>query len=262
LSEAQVIEAKAKAREQEGLIEATIIEKKAVSEAAGISAKAVADHKQGMLQAEVMEKKALATARGTVEQGSAEAQALEQKLIAEAKGVEQKALAMKELDGVGREHEEFKLRLEKEKAIELANIDIQRYIAEAQAMALAEAFKHAKIDIVGGEQTFINNIMNAINRGQTVDRMINSSQNLSDLKQSLIGNGNGTNGIGNGLLSKILKLMSDSGISTNDVKNLTLSALLLKLQNQADDTDKGLVSGLLDQVKQLGISNYAVEGLL
>lgn len=262
LSEAQVIEAKAKAREKEGLIEATIVEKKAIAEAKGVAAKADATHKEGILQAEVIEKQALANAKGTAEQGSAEARALEEKLIAEAKGVEQKALAMKKLDGVGKEHEEFKLRLEKEKAIELANIDIQRYIAEAQATALAEAFKHAKIDIVGGEQTFINNIMNAINRGQTIDRTINSSQNLSALKETLIGNGNGANGIGNGLLGKILKLIGSSGFSSEDIKNLTLASLLLKLHGQAGDSDKGLISNLLEQVNKLGLSEEKVGGLL
>ena len=34
-----------------------------------------------------------------------------------------RARAMKELDGVGKDHEEFKLRLEKDKAIEIAAID-------------------------------------------------------------------------------------------------------------------------------------------
>ena len=37
----------------------------------------------------------------------------------EAKGIEEKAEAMKLLDGVGKEHEEFKLRLNKNKEVEL-----------------------------------------------------------------------------------------------------------------------------------------------
>jgi flotillin len=210
LSEAQVIEAKAKAKELEGTLEATVIEKKAQAEAAGIAAKAEAEHKQGILQAEVIE-----------QQGTAEAVVMSQKFEADAKGVELKAEAMKKLDGVGKEHEEFKLRLEKDKEVELANIDVQRAVAEAQAMVLAEAFKHANIDIVGGEATFINNIMSAINRGKSIDRLMNNSEQLTEVKNQLLNSGNGN---GAGLFSKIHSLIQQAGISSADVKNLTLFA--------------------------------------
>lgn len=258
LSEAQVIEAKAKAKEHEGSLEAIVIEKKAQAEATAIAAKAEAMHKQGLLEAEVLAEKGSSEAKVTTEKGSAEAKALEEKLVAEAKGVEQKALAMKKLDGVGKEHEEFKLRLEKDKEVRLAEIDIQRYVAEAQAMALAEAFKQANIDIVGGEETFINNVMNAINRGKTVDRMINSSQHLGDLKTALFGNGNGSTG----LLSQIKDAVKSSGLKTNDIKNLTLAALLYKLQQKVSDNEKGDINKLIDQVQQFGLTDQLVGTLL
>ena len=247
LSEAQVIEAKAKAKEQEGSLEAVVIERKAEAEAKGIAAKADAIHKQGILQSEVIEKT-----------GLAEAKVHEEKLLAEAKGVEQKAKAMKALDGVGKEHEEFKLRLEKDKEVELANIDVQKSIAEAQALALAEAFKNANIDIVGGEETFINNIMNAINRGKTVDRLVGRSHQLTDLKHALIGNGNGNKG----LLGQVSELVKSAGLKSDDVKNLSMAALLLKLQNKVGDQDKSLVSDLLHTVTQLGLGQAKADNLL
>jgi uncharacterized membrane protein YqiK len=247
LSEAQVIEAKAKAKEQEGSLEAVVIERKAEAEAKGIAAKADAIHKQGILQSEVIEKT-----------GLAEAKVHEEKLLAEAKGVEQKAKAMKALDGVGKEHEEFKLRLEKDKEVELANIDVQKSIAEAQALALAEAFKSANIDIVGGEETFINNIMNAINRGKTVDRLVGSSNQLTDLKHALIGNGNGNKG----LLGQVSELVKSAGLKSDDVKNLSMAALLLKLQNKVGDKDKSLVSDLLNTVTHLGLGQAKADNLL
>lgn len=265
LSEAQVIEAKAKAKEHEGIIEAEILEKKAKAEATGIAAKAEALHKQGILEAEVLEKKAMAEAKGTSEQGLAEAKVLEEKLLAEAKGVEQKAVAMKKLDGVGKEHEEFRLRLEKEKQVELASINIQKEIAKSQASVLAEAFKNAKIDLVGGESNFVNSILNAVNRGKTVDKLIGSSESLTDLKHGLLGNGNGnghSNGNGGGLLSRIQQLMVQGGIKTEDIKNLTVAAALLKLYKKADDSDKGLIDDLMDSVKQMGLSDHKVSGLL
>jgi len=121
LSEAEVMMAKADAAERQGMVDATIIEK--IAEA---------KRKEGLAQAEVTKEKALA----------------------EAAGIHEKAEAMKSLDAVGKDHEEFKLLLTKEKDIALAQINIQKDIAEAQAMVLGEAMKSAKIDIVGGETMF------------------------------------------------------------------------------------------------------------
>ncbi len=248
ISEAQVIEAKAKAREYEGNVEAMIVEKHAVAEAKGIEAKADALKKQGLAEAVVAEEK-----------GTAEAKVVEQLALADAKGVEQKALAMQKLDGVGKEHEEFKLRLEKEKAIDLAEIQVQQQIAEAQALVLAEAFKTANIDIVGGDMTFVDNIMKAINRGKSVDRMMNNSEHLSDLKSALL-NGNGAGG---GLLSNIRQMMTQAGVSTEDVKNLSLTALLLKLREKASgEGDRDLLSSMMKTVTDLGIGEQSAKGLL
>ena len=63
--------------------------KTAIAEAAGIEAKAEAMKLQGIAEAEVIKEKA----------------------FADAAGIEEKAEAMKKLDGVGKDHEEFKLRL-------------------------------------------------------------------------------------------------------------------------------------------------------
>ena len=250
LSEAQVIEAKAKAKEQEGSLEAVVIEKKAIAEAKGIEAKAEALKMQGMAEAAV-----------TAEQGSAEAKVMAEKFTAEAKGVEEKAIAMQKLDGVGKEHEEFKLRLEKEKAIDLAEINVQQHIAEAQAKVLAEAFRNAKIDIVGGEMTFVDNIMNAINRGKSVDRMLDNSKHLTDAKNSLLTSG--SNGNTNGLLSKVKSLMVKSGITTEDIKNLTLTTLLLKIQNNiTEEEDLNLVDQLKKMVKDMDIGQQLAKSIL
>lgn len=175
LSEAQVIEAKAKAKEKEGLIAAQVTEAQALAEAKGMEAKADALRKQGLAEADVIGEK-----------GKVEAQVMEQKFAAEAKGVEQKAMAMRELDGVGREHEEFKLQLDKAKEVELAQIEVDRHVAEAQARVLGEAMSKANIDIVGGEMEFVNGLLNAIRRGKSIDRMLDNSQHLTDAKQQIL----------------------------------------------------------------------------
>lgn len=63
----------------------------------------------------------------------AEATAIGGKLKAEAAGLTEKAAAMAALDEASRTHEEYRLRLEAEKDIRLAGLDVQRQVAEAQA---------------------------------------------------------------------------------------------------------------------------------
>ncbi len=249
LSEAQVIEAKAKAEELHGESEARVLEKKAMAEAKGIEAKAKALREQGMMEAEVSR-----------EQGKAEAEVMEQKYAAEAKGVEEKALAMQKLDGVGKEHEEFKLRLEKDKAVELAHIGIQKDVANAQADVLAEALKQANIDIIGGEMQFVNSILNSINRGRTIDGLFDNSQHLQDLKHSLIGNG--SNGNAGGLFTQISGLLQRSGLKLSDVKDLTLTALLIQVMDKSGKDEKGAIQRLIDRVEELGIGKLKTEHLM
>ena len=278
LAEAQVIEAKAGAKERDGSVEAVVLEKRMIAEAKGIEAKAEAERKRGLAQAEVikaqgtaeaeieeqkglieadvMEKKALADAKGLRELGEAEAHTIQLKALADAKGVEEKALAMQKLNDVGKEHEEFKLRLEKEKAIDLAQINVQTEIAKAQASVLAEALKSANIEIIGGEQKFFDSIMGAINQGKTVDRLMNNSSNLQEMKGALLGDGSEP------LMDRIKGLVEKSGMSSDDVRNLTMSNLLFQLSQKASGEDKNIISSIMSTVSSLGLGNKDAGGLL
>ena len=122
MAEATVMTAKANAKRDEGQAEADVIEAQAEAEAKGIQlksqAQAVADEKLGFTEAKVIAE----MAKSKELDGLAEAKVLHEKLAAEAKGVEEKAVAMKKLDGVGKEHEEYKLQIEKEKELSLIHI--------------------------------------------------------------------------------------------------------------------------------------------
>ena len=275
LSEAQVLEAKATALEKQGEAEASVIEAKSMAEAKGIEAKsqaqAEADQKLGLAAAEVEKQTGIAQAdvinakaEAEKQKGLAEANVIEAKGIADAKSVEAKAEAMKKLDDVGRDHEEFKLRLDKDKEVELAEINVQKALAEAQALVIAEALQNAKIDIVGGETVFFDNIVNAITRGKSVDKMVDNSDTLGQLKNALMGSVNGSpNGQSEGLLlDNIRGLIKRTGISSEDIKNLTLASLLLNLHDElSNENDKSSVTRLLDTVTQLGLGNRKVKSL-
>ena len=201
MSEAQVMHAKADANERQGLVDATIIEKKAKAEAAGTLAKAEALKEEGVAEAEVIKEKALA----------------------EATGIEEKAEAMKKLDGVGKEHEEFKLRLEKELKVDLAHINVQKDIADAQAQVIGDALKAANIDIVGGETMFFDQIIGQITKAKGVDRLVQHSTNIQDVKDAILG----SDDVKGNLLEKVKNFANQYGISTEDIKNLTIANLLM-----------------------------------
>ncbi|MEM8524915.1 MAG: flotillin family protein [Bacteroidota bacterium] len=244
LAEAQVIEAKAAAKERDGSVEAIVLEKKMLAEAKGIEAKAESERKRGMAEADVLQ-----------ETGSIEAKIMEEKAFAEAKGVAEKAKAMHELNEAGKAHEEFKLRLEKEKEVEMAHINVQAEIAKAQVSVMAEALRNAKIDIVGGEAEFFQNITRAIGQGKSIDRLIDNSSHLTDVKSALM-NGNGD------LIGKVKGYIEKLGLQSEDLRNISMSALLLKLYNQANDSDRRSIAGLMDTVKALGIGGQSVEKVL
>ncbi|MDP5172230.1 MAG: flotillin family protein [Bacteroidia bacterium] len=268
LAEARVLEAKAQAREKEGLASANALEFQNKAEAKGIElkgeAQAEADRKKGQMEAKISLEKGMADAQvleakaaASEKMGTSEAKVIEMKALADAKGVQAKAEAMKKLDGVGKEHEEFKLRLEKDKEVELAHINIQQQIAAAQAQVLSEALKAAHIDIVGGDQQFFDRLSGAITNGKYVDRLFSNSEHLLDAKQALLGDGNGH--FGNALRT----FMEQFSFTSEDVKNLTVSALIAKLLTQAGtEQQKSVLSSLQGMAASLGLANQKASNLL
>jgi flotillin len=160
----------------------------------------------------------MATADATQKQGSADAQVSRLKFEAEAEGINKKAEAMKLLEAAGQSHEEFKLRLEKEKAVDLAGIHIQKDIAEAQAKVMGEAMKSAKIEIIGGEGKFFDQIAGAISRGKSVDRMVENSAVLGDVKDTFF------NGDPEYFKAQLSEWAGQFGVTAEDVKNLSVGA--------------------------------------
>lgn len=268
MAEAQVMEAKAEAREKQGEAEANILEAQALAEAKGIEAKssaqAEADLKIGDAAAQIERAKGIAhadvilkTAEADKEKGLAEAAVNLEKFSAEAEGIDKKAAAMKRLDGVGKDHEEFKLKLEKEKAVELAQISIQKDIADAQAQVLSNALKTAKIDIVGGETVFFDKIIGAITQGKTIDRMIGNSEVITSVKDQLLNDPSGKT-----LIDQVKSIFQSSGLKSEDLKNLSVSALIVKLMAKSQSTDqKGMLQQLLDLAKNSGLGNQSASDL-
>ena len=204
-------------------------------------------------------KKTLAegVAAETAAAGLGEAEVIGAKADAEARGITSKADAMKKFNEAGKEHEEFKLELEKEKAVELAEIDVRRAIAAKHSEILAEALKSAKIDIVGGETTFFDQITNAITKGKSVDRLVDNSSTLSDVRDTFF------NGDPEYFKSQVASWIDQFGVSSEDLKNLTISALLTRMMGDAQDEDtKTRLGGLLSAAQRFGLENDKAGSVL
>lgn len=183
---------------------------------------------QGLGEATVMEAKAAAR----VKEGEAEARTAELAYAADAAGITQKAEAMKLFNEAGKAHEEFKLRLEKEKTVELAAIQVNEVIARHQAEVLGESLKNTKVDIVGGSTDFYSEIIGAVTRGKSFERMLGSSPALRDVKDTFF------NGDPEYFKAQLAAFIRDFAIDPQTVRDLSVSALLLKLAGQTTDEGK------------------------
>tara|TARA_B100000029_G_scaffold188989_1_gene186762 strand:- start:782 stop:2950 length:2169 start_codon:yes stop_codon:yes gene_type:complete len=256
LAEAQVTLAKADALEKEGTAEATVIAKKGEAEAVVID-------QTGSAEASIVQKKAVAEAKGdeakavaTEKVGTAEASVMGLKYNAEATGIKEKAESMKLFHDAGKEHEEFKLQLNKDKDIEIAAIGAQQQIAEAQAEIVGEALKNSRIDIVGGETTFFDKIVDSIKAGKSVDRFVGNSEVLTDVKNTFF------NGDNEYFTSQLKQFAGQFGVSFEDVKDLSVAALIGRMITMADsDDDKSRLEDLLRVFRGAGVASNKVSSL-
>jgi uncharacterized membrane protein YqiK len=255
LAEVQVRERDAVAIEKVGRAQAAVEREKALAAAEGAE-------KVGLAEATVEREKALAAAAGTEKIGLAEAaverekalalaDAVREKLKGEAEGLTEKAAAMAALDDATRQHEEYRLRLEAEKEIRLASIDVQRQVAEAQASVIGKGLERANIDIVGGETVFFDRLMSSISAGKSVDGFVQHSDVAQGLARPYLdGSANFTQD-----LAKVL-----GSLSTADVQNLTLSAFLAQqIKGGGADADK--LKELLNTAKRLGLADAPIAEL-
>ncbi|MFH9816620.1 flotillin family protein [Streptomyces sp. NPDC017230] len=207
--------------------------------------------KAGRAEAEATQARMRAEAEGARAKALAEAEGVGEKLKAEAAGLTEKAAAMAALDEASRAHEEYRLRLEAEKDIRLAGLDVQRQIAEAQATVLATGLENADISIVGGESVFFDRLMSSIALGKGVDGFVQHSETAQALAKPYL---DGTSSLADDLGSVL------GSVSTADVRNLTVSALLMKLM-KSGGAPAGQVQKLLEKAGELGIADAPLASL-
>ncbi|MGX9887448.1 flotillin family protein [Streptomyces sp. NPDC002276] len=255
LAEVQVRDKEAEVTVKAGRAEAEATGARLRAEADGTEARLRAEAEgtraMALAEAEGAQAKVLAQAEGVRANALAEATGIGEKLKAEAEGLTEKAAAMAALDDASRGHEEYRLRLQAEKEIRLAGLDVQRQVAEAQATVLATGLEHADIDIVGGDTVFFDRLMSSISLGRSVDGFVQNSQTAQALARPWL---DGTSNIADDL-GRVL-----GSVSTADVQNLTVSALLMKLM-RTDTANAGQLRQLLDRAGELGLADTPLTAL-
>ncbi|MEU3047315.1 MULTISPECIES: SPFH domain-containing protein [unclassified Streptomyces] len=254
LAEARVksadLDARAKIRLAEGVQAEAAAEGLAAAQVREREADAI--ERTGRAEAEAAQARLLAEAEGVRAQGAANAAAIGEKLRAEAAGLTEKAAAMAALDEASRGHEEYRLRLEAEKDIRLAGLDVQRQVAEAQATVLATGLENADINIVGGESVFFDRIMSSVALGKGVDAFVSNSQTARTLAGPWL---DGSSSFTDDLTSVL------RGVSTGDVQNLTVSALLTGLM-RSGGTGGAQLGRLLEEADRLGLADLPLASVL
>lgn len=177
-----------------------------------------------------------------------------EKLKAEAAGLTDKAAAMAALDDASRGHEEYRLRLAAEKEIRLAGLEVQRQVAEAQATVLATGLENADIDIVGGESVFFDRLVSSISLGKSLDGFVENSDTAKALGGAWL---NGTSSFTDDV-TRVL-----GSVSSGDVQNLTVSALLMRMMAAPGVGGVGAdqVRQLLDHARSLGLADVPVAAV-
>jgi uncharacterized membrane protein YqiK len=216
------------------------------------AATGLADVQVREADAEAIEKVGRAEALVAREKALVEAEAIREKLKGESEGLTDKAAAMAALDESSREHEEYRIRLEAEKELRLASYNVQREIAEAQASVVAAGLENANIDIVGGDSVFFDKLLNSITMGKSIDGFLGGSEVAQQFAGQFL---NGDSDLG-GQLSKAL-----GSIGTDDIKNLSISALLLKLI-RSGGPDAGKFQELYETVQRLGVADRTLGSVV
>ncbi|RFA30096.1 hypothetical protein CAI21_07805 [Alkalilimnicola ehrlichii] len=240
LAEARVRDAKAAADEKYGRAQAEVTREQLLAEARG-------EEEKGLAAARVERERRGAEAEGVERMGQAEAVAIRERYEAEAAGLMEKFKALAQLDESGRLHEEFRMELEKTRDIQSQAITANQELGRHQAQVLAEAFKSANINIVGGDGAFFDRMVGAISGGKAIDAALTNSNVL----QSVAG------GYLNGekdLATDLKELITNAGIDTNDIKNLSVSAALTKLMSKGNAEQQSKIQELLKQAQSLGLN--------
>ena len=97
---------------------------------------------------------------------------------------------------------------------------------------------------------------NAITTGKVVDRTVGNSRVLKDVKDTFF------NGDPEYFQSQMTTWLTDFGVKSEDLKNLSVSALLAKLVGKSKGKDRERLVGLLGAAERFGLADAKAAEVL
>jgi uncharacterized membrane protein YqiK len=245
--EASELDAASKIRLAEGI--------KAEAAAEGLAAvdvrraEASAIEQIGMANARVKEADAAAEAK----RGEADGSAIEARLKGEAAGLVEKAEAMKQLEGVGKEYDLAVRQIDASTQVRLASVEAGRDAAKAQAEAMASALNNANVSIVGGTDMFVDRIMGAAAAGRAVETFANSSDAANAIAAPY------TSGE-----KDLVQLLGSTiaGLGAGGLANLSIARVLSAAAERIGGTEGAQLTSLVSKLDERGLGGLDVASLL
>lgn len=180
----------------------------------------------GLAQTEVKSKEVEVTQKQSV----VEADRIRATGLATAESERARYEAMGSIAPEVRSHEIDKLNIEKDRDIQLAQIEAQSSIATRSAEVMAEAMKSADISILG-DASMLQQIKNSVSAGRSIDARVDSSEILTSLF------GKYQTGERD-LVADVKDILENKNVSGSDVGSLMLAQSVASLLNKSTDGAK------------------------
>lgn len=220
----EVSEKRALASRKDAEGKEAILAAEGLAEAKVMEAKATAKEQEGMAEVRVQESMAEAIEKT----GVAEAEVLAKKAAAEADGMTKKFAAMATMSEQQRDHEEFRMRLDKQHEESMESIVTNVEIAKQQALVLSEALKEANIDIVGGDTGYLDSFIKSLSVGKSIDGAIGKSETLTTAFKDHF-NGDAS------FVEDAKELVAGFGNASGSAKDTAITALVAKFLKEGAD---------------------------
>ena len=96
---------------------------------------------------------------------------------------------------------------------------------------IGDALKSARIDIVGGDGEFFEQITSAVKGGKAIDRFVYNSRVATDIKDTFF------DGNAEYFKDQLTSMMRQFNLDTDGVKDLSIAALIAKMMGLANTED-------------------------
>ena len=171
----------------------------------------------------------------------------------EAAGLVDKAAAMKELEGVGKEYDLAVRQLDLQTNVKLAAVNAQRDVGMRQAEAIGGALEHADIDIVGGTDLFVDRIIGATSASKALDQFAGASDATSTMLQPY------TSGE-----KDLVQLLGQTlgGLGPAGLAQLSLVQVLQLVAERLGGSDGAALTELIDGMKGNGLGKIDLASVL